>query len=84
LEEQLANRPDFTKLVGERLRITKGDLVREGLFIGRADSHFPDKPEWAGSWILYDDTRTGGEADISIRERDGWTIEVIDAPFDEV
>ena len=30
----------LAKLVGERLRITKGDIVREGLMIGRAEDQF--------------------------------------------
>ena len=80
----MINRTDFAKLVGERLRITKGDIVREGLMIGRAEDHIPDRPEWVRIWILYDDKASGAGADVSIREKDGWTIEVIDDPLDKV
>ena len=52
--------------------------------IGRAEDHFPDRPEWIRSWILYDEKASGAGVDVSIREKDGWTIEVIDDPLDEV
>jgi hypothetical protein len=80
----MINRMDFTKLVGKRLRITKGDIVRQGLMIGRAEDHFPDRPEWVRSWILYDDTAPSAGADISIREQGGWRVEVIDDPLDDL
>ena len=56
------------------------DFVREGLLIGRAEDRFPGKIEWAGSW--YEDRKAGAGADVSIRETDRLSVEIIDDPFD--